>query len=296
MSTDFDSLKMSSTSTPRRFTTNNNIDDHDSYFKLGSITRRYSVIGCTGYEYANPPCKKNYDVDVVDAATSTSCLDGYVDDHESEVKTCAICMEDIGQKNMASTECGHTFCLSCLLSQLKHSNSCPLCRTPIDQNSKRVLKPLSYSDGIALLDHGLNAYDLYDSVERYVQNAIEVSDNPQTDGRNVDSIIEDFMILIGGFGFNLLSDTVCHANGGEHNVDQEWVVEMYGDDDDSDDDSEDTDSDADSDADSDTNSDSDDSDADISGDSDDDDDDDDDLSKNKNIGFGLPEVPEWMLE
>ena len=28
----------------------------------------------------------------------------------------------------------------------------------------------------------------------------------------------------------------------------------------------------------------------------DDDDDYDDLSKNNNIGFGLPEVPEWMLE
>ena len=216
-------------STPRRFTTNNNIDDHDSYFKLGSNTRRYSVIGCVGYEYANPPCKKIYDADTVDAATSTSCA--------NDVQTCAICFEDIGQKNAASTECGHTFCLSCLLSQLKHSNSCPLCRTPIDQNSKRVLKPLSYSDGIALLDHGLNAVDLYDNIEQYVQNAIEVSANPQTDGRNVDSIIEDFMILIGGFGFNLLYDTVCHANGGEHNVDQEWVVEMYGDDDDSDADS-----------------------------------------------------------
>jgi hypothetical protein len=144
------------------------------------------------------------------------------------------------------------------------------------------------------LDHGLNAYELYDSIEQYVQNAIEVSANPQTDGRNADSIIEDFMILIGGFGFNLLYDTVCHANGGEHNIDQEWVVEMYGDDDDSDDDSDagsDAGSDDDSDADSVTDTDTDiSSDADISGD------DDDDLSKNNIIGFGLPEVPEWMLE
>jgi len=269
--------------------------DNNNYFKLGSKTRRYSIIGCIGYEYANPPpCKKFDDVVVsVDAETSTetstSCLD-----HHDEVKTCAICLDAVGQKNVASTECGHTYCLSCLFSHLKHSNSCPLCRTPVDQNSKRVLKPLSYSDGIALLDHGLNAYELYDSIEQYVQNAIEVSANPQTDGRNADSIIEDFMILIGGFGFNLLYDTVCHANGGEHNIDQEWVVEMYGDDDDSDDDS-----DAGSDAGSDDDSDAD-SDADISGDSgdsgDSDDDDDDDLSKNNIIGFGLPEVPEWMLE
>ena len=239
----------------------------EHYFKVGAVTRRYSVIGCSGYEIANPTDNisniSNIAVETKDAATSTSTTANdiaVVEEKEAlcpastcpastcptstcPASTCAICMEDVGQKNMASTECGHTFCLSCLLSQLKHSNSCPLCRTPIDQNSKRVLKPLSYSDGIALLDHELNAINLYDNIEQYVQNAIEVSANPQTDGRNVDSIIEDFMILIGSFGFNLLYDTVCHTNGGEHNVDQEWVVEMYGDDDSDDsDNSEDDDS------------------------------------------------------
>jgi hypothetical protein len=234
----------------------------EQYFKVGAVTRRYSVIGCNGYEIANPTDNisnisniYNIAVETKDVATSTSTSTSTTNDiavvEEKEAlcaastcaaSTCAICMEDVGQKNMASTECGHTFCLSCLLSQLKHSNSCPLCRTPIDQNVKKVLKPLSYSDGIALLDHELNAIDIYDSVEQYVQNAIEVSANPQTDGRNVDSIIEDFMILIGSFGFNLLYDAVCHINGGEHNVDQEWVVEMYGDDDNSDDDNSDDDS------------------------------------------------------
>ena len=72
-------------------------DSGDNYFKLGSKTRRYSVIGCIGYEHANPPCKKIDDG--VDAATSTSCD---CDDHdENEVKNCAICMEDVGQKNTA---------------------------------------------------------------------------------------------------------------------------------------------------------------------------------------------------
>lgn len=274
----------------------------EKYFKVGAVTRRYSIIGCNGYEIANPTenitdnnadNNTNIAVETRDAATSTSIANPALEEIEAlcAASTCAICMEDVGQKNAASTECGHTFCLSCLLSQLKHSNSCPLCRTPIDQNSKRVLKPLSYSDGLALLDHALNAVDIYDNIEQYVQNAIEVSANPQTDGRNVDSIIEDFMILFGSFGFNLLYDTVCHASGGEHNMDQEWVVEMYGDDDDSDDDS-DADSDTNSD---DTASDSTESDSDTNSDTDDTDDDD-DLSKNNNVGFGLPEVPEWMLE
>ena len=267
------------------------------HFKLGSKTRRYSIIGCIGYEHANPPCKK-FD-HVVDAATSTCCDCDDDENDENEVKKCAICMEDVGQKNAASTECGHTFCLSCLLSQLKHSNSCPLCRTPIDQNAKKVLKPLSYSDGISLLDHELTSLRILEDVEQYVQNAIEISANPQTDGHNVQMVVEDLMNLFTVFGFNLLYDTVSYANGGEHNMDQEWIVEMYGDDDDDseDDNSEDDNSDSDddnSDGEDDNSNSSADS-ADISGDNDDDDDYD-DLSKNNNIGFGLPEVPEWMLE
>jgi hypothetical protein len=283
----------------------------EQYFKLGTVTRRYSVIGCNGYEIANPTENNNVDNNVVetkDATTSTSpSTPVLVEEKEKETcaaSTCAICMEDVGQKNAASTECGHTFCLSCLLSQLKHSNSCPLCRTPIDQNAKKVLKPLSYSDGISLLHHELTSLRILEDVEQYVQNAIEISANPQTDGHNVQVVVEDLMNLFTVFGFNLLFDTVSYANGGEHNMDQEWIVEMYGDDDDdSEDDNSDNSEDDNSDNSEDDNSDNSEDDnsnssadsADISGD-DDDDDDCDDLSKNNNIGFGLPEVPEWMLE
>jgi len=278
----------------------------EQYFKLGTVTRRYSVIGCSGYEIANPTVDNNV-VETKDATTSTSpSTPVLVEEKEKETcsaSTCAICMEDVGQKNAASTECGHTFCLSCLLSQLKHSNSCPLCRTPIDQNAKKVLKPLSYSDGISLLHHELTSLRILEDVEQYVQNAIEISANPQTDGHNVQVVVEDLMNLFTVFGFNLLFDTVSYANGGEHNMDQEWIVEMYGDDDDDseDDNSEDDNSDnseddnSDDDNSEDDNSNSSADSADISGD-DDDDDDYDDLSKNNNIGFGLPEVPEWMLE
>lgn len=289
----------------------------EQYFKLGTVTRRYSVIGCSGYEIANPTVDNNNVVETKDATTSTSpSTPVLVEEKEKETcyaSTCAICMEDVGQKNAASTECGHTFCLSCLLSQLKHSNSCPLCRTPIDQNAKKVLKPLSYSDGISLLHHELTSLRILEDVEQYVQNAIEISANPQTDGHNVQMVVEDLMNLFTVFGFNLLFDTVSYANGGEHNMDQEWIVEMYGDDDDDSEDdnseddnsdnSEDDNSDDDNSEDDNSNSSADNSSADnssadsadISGD-DDDDDDYDDLSKNNNIGFGLPEVPEWMLE
>jgi len=274
----------------------------EQYFKLGSATRRHSVIGCNGYEIANPTENNNINniaIETKDATTSTSTSPStpvLVEEKEKETcsaSTCAICMEDVGQKNAASTECGHTFCLSCLLSQLKHSNSCPLCRTPIDQNAKKVLKPLSYSDGIALLDHELTSLRILEDVEQYVQNAIEISANPQTDGHNVQMVVEDLMNLFTVFGFNLLFDTVSYANDGENNMDQEWIVEMYGDDDDDSEDDNSDDDNSDDDNSDNTNSSADS--ADIS-DDDDDDDDYDDLSKNNNIGFSVPEVPEWMLE
>lgn len=45
---------------------------------------------------------------------------------------CAICFENIGKTNTCTTECGHTFCLTCILKLTKNnsssSNKCPMCR------------------------------------------------------------------------------------------------------------------------------------------------------------------------
>ena len=116
-----------------------------NYFKLVSATRRHIVIGCTGYENANPPIRIPETADI-----GVGC---HNEDDGDNVDSCAICFESFHQgcapqKNIATTECGHTFCLSCLLKNLHTSNLCPLCRAPVEQNVKRVLKPLSYSEGI----------------------------------------------------------------------------------------------------------------------------------------------------
>lgn len=258
------------------------------YLNLGSSTRRYSVIGCIGYENASPSCIPGIveTVETVEIGVGTSTCD---DDNNA----CAICLECFDsaagcapQKNIATTECGHTFCLSCLLKNLHTSNLCPLCRAPVEQNVKRVLKPLSYTEGIGLLDRQLNGLRIYEDVEQFVQNAMEVSSQSNTDGQNVEDVIGDIMTMVTNFGFNLLYNSTLHTNGSEEHMDPEWIIQMYDDDDDStinDYNSDDSDSDSDSessvsDSESESESES----------------DEEEESKNKRIV--LPEVPESMLE
>lgn len=263
------------------------------YFKMGSATRRHSVIGCIGYENANPNLMNLITnvPEMADVGVGTSS-DAHQGNKENNI-TCAICLECIDssssssdgapqKKNVATTECGHTFCLSCLLKNLHTSNLCPLCRAPIEENVKHVLKPLSYSDGIDLLDRQINGLRIYEDVEQFVQNAMEVSSQPNTNGQNVEDVVGDIMTMITYFGFNLMYNATLHTNGSEEHMDPEWIIQMYDDDDDDDD----------STIINEYNSDG--SDSDSEPESDDDDSDAEDESKNKRVM--LPEVPESMLE
>jgi U3 small nucleolar RNA-associated protein 14 len=149
-----------------------------------------------------------------------------------------------------------------------------------------VLKPLSYTEGIGLLDHELDGLRIYEDIEQFVQNAMEVSSQSNTDGQNVEDVIGDIMSMVTNFGFNLLYDATLHTNGSEEHMDPEWIVQMYNNDDGSDDDS--------SMNDDDSNSESDDSESDSESDHESSDDGRDDESENKRIV--LPEVPESLLE
>lgn len=267
------------------------------YFRLGSKTRRDSVIGCIGYEHANPnPLNASFvETAEIGVGTSSACDNGD--------NICAVCLEsfDSGyapQKNIATTECGHTFCLSCLLTNLHNSNLCPLCRAPIEKDVKHVLKPLSYSDGIALLDHELNGLRILEDIEQFVQNAIEVSANSQTDGQNVEEIVGDLMNMVTNFGFNLLYDAALHSSGSEQNMDQEWIIQMYDDanSDNSDSDNSGTTNDNNSDSESESESnDGDDTSSESGSDDEDEDDSKSESESNENKKIMLPEVPESML-
>ena len=239
--------------------TNTNTVPIPNYFKLGSLTRRHSVIGCIGYEYANPPQKEEKEKEEKEK------------EEEKPKNSCAICLEQQEHdqtKNLATTPCGHTFCLTCLLGHLKYNNSCPLCRAPVEENAKKIVMPISYDEGVMLLNHELTSLRIEENIQEQVDALIEISGNPQTDGSNVSSIVDELMVMVASFGFNLLYDAVCHMQNGEENIDPEWQYEMYGSDDDEsgDDDSGD-----------------DESGDDESGDDDEDDDDDDDESEQGNL-------------
>jgi hypothetical protein len=266
------------------------------YFRLGSKTRRDSVIGCIGYEHANPTPSFNasfVETAEIGVGTSSACDNGD--------NTCAVCLEsfDSGyapQKNIATTECGHTFCLSCLLTNLHNSNLCPLCRAPIQKNVKHVLKPLSYSDGIGLLDHELNGLRILEDIEQFVQNAIEISSQPNTDGQNVEEVVGDLMIMVTNFGFNLLYDAALHSSGSEQNMDQDWIIQMYDDVNSDNSDSDNSGTTNDNNSDSESESESNDNTSSESGSDDEDEDDSKSESEsNENKKIMLPEVPESML-
>ena len=235
----------------------NNIVD---YFKLGSLTRRHSIIGCIGFEFANPSpqlfeedkeeykeykqkeeYKEEYkqkeeykEEQKKEEQKEEQKENKQKEEHKEEQKeenSCAICLEQQAReqtKNLATTPCGHTFCLTCLLSHLKHNNTCPLCRAPIEENSKKPAAHITYDEGVMLLNYELSSLRIEEEIEQFVQNAIEIAGNSQTDGSNVSSVVDDLMTMVANFGFNLLYDAVCHMHHGEENVDPEWQYEMYG--------------------------------------------------------------------
>jgi hypothetical protein len=43
-------------------------------------------------------------------------------------KMCPVCLGDIGEKDSCVTECGHSFCLKCILRASQENTACPLCR------------------------------------------------------------------------------------------------------------------------------------------------------------------------
>lgn len=45
---------------------------------------------------------------------------------------CPICHDVLGTNNVLTTPCGHTYCMTCMLSHLSIQNNCPICRAPIE--------------------------------------------------------------------------------------------------------------------------------------------------------------------
>lgn len=90
------------------------------------------------------------------SSSSSCCGSTQADQKTSETHTCSVCLDElsIGNGNTTTTECGHTFHLSCLLKSLTQKNTCPMCRGELEdvrtkQMPSNVLTPVSAEQIIA---------------------------------------------------------------------------------------------------------------------------------------------------
>ena len=67
------------------------------------------------------------------------------------MEQCPICLCDIGEKNRCVTECGHSFCLNCILRAAQENTACPMCRKVLVEPSKNTH---SQEDINAVYEHG----------------------------------------------------------------------------------------------------------------------------------------------
>jgi hypothetical protein len=89
------------------------------------------------------------------AAPAASCCENTNQASSESAKllqsyTCSVCLDELrlGNTNMTTTSCGHTFHLSCLLKSLVQKNLCPMCRgeledTRVKQMPSNILTPVS---------------------------------------------------------------------------------------------------------------------------------------------------------
>ena len=90
------------------------------------------------------------------SSSSSCCGATQVDPKIQETHTCSVCLDElcIGNTNITTTACGHTFHLTCLLKSLTQKNLCPMCRGELEdvrtkQMPSNVLTPVSAEQIIA---------------------------------------------------------------------------------------------------------------------------------------------------
>jgi len=100
----------------------------------------------------------------------------------AQSEDCAICMESMNKnKNFAKTSCGHSFCLSCLVSSLKNNNTCPLCRTNIEETPPPTSNPaLSMEECVDIIKDELDMFPVEDHLQ-----SIMLFGNPRSALKNM---------------------------------------------------------------------------------------------------------------
>ena len=94
--------------------------------------------------------------------------------HHQHAEECAISMEELDSvKNFAKTNCGHSFCLSCLVKSLKNNNTCPMCRTNIEETKPENTNMITLEDCVDLIKEEMEIFPYREHLD-----AITMFDNP----------------------------------------------------------------------------------------------------------------------
>lgn len=99
---------------------------------------------------------------------------------EDSTEECAICYETLdSKKNFARTNCKHSFCLTCLMRALKDNNTCPCCRSDIEEK-KPSSKGLDFDELVEVAKDEMQMFNWKDHLD-----AIMMFDNPQSSLKNM---------------------------------------------------------------------------------------------------------------
>lgn len=112
----------------------------------------------------------------------TPSKSGHQSTSHAHLEDCAICMESMNKNNnFAKTSCGHSFCLSCLVTSLKNNNTCPLCRTNIEEVSPQPSNPaLSMEECVDIIKDELDMFPIEDHLQ-----SIMLFGNPRSALKNM---------------------------------------------------------------------------------------------------------------
>ena len=84
------------------------------------INAQWIALGGAGHDVPEPQIPKT----PFELACENKC-------RVTKAEECCICMEALGDKNTATTACGHQFHFACLARHTTNSNKCPMCRAVI---------------------------------------------------------------------------------------------------------------------------------------------------------------------
>ena len=85
-------------------------------------------------EIGRPWCQWRCGKPVVPVKESKTPTKVVVSDDAEE---CPICYDELGDRGICVTKCGHKFCMDCVTKHLANSTACPMCRTPIIEKAIR---------------------------------------------------------------------------------------------------------------------------------------------------------------